>query len=236
MKRKALLIGNSNGLSGVQKDLLDFKNFLRSNKGGAWYENEIVLIEKSDLTTVREEINKIKLSSPDYVITFFSGHGAYKRGTILQLADEKIINESELLNLAARQLSIFDCCRAPITTYANSNISMDSYDFSESLKEPIRAIYEQKIKQAIAQQARLYSCSIGEYSNDTNNGGVYIQNLLKAATTFDLNVKENKVSVCHQKAKDLTEKNYYITQGKQHPDAILPKCLSLQELVLSINY
>lgn len=60
MKRKALLIGNSNGLSGVQKDLLDFQKFLLSNQGGAWYRSEIIIIEKSDLKTVRDAISTIK--------------------------------------------------------------------------------------------------------------------------------------------------------------------------------
>lgn len=224
MKRKALLIGNSNGLSGVQKDLLDFKKFLCSNKGGAWYENEIVLIEKSDLAIVRNEINKIKLSYPDYVITFFSGHGAYKRGTILELADENIINESELFNLSKRQISIFDCCRNRIVAFSDSSVSMDNYELVElSSKRLTRLLYEQRIMQSVAQQVRLYSCSIDESSYDTNEGGVYFQNLLTIAKTFDGNTKE------------LTERTH-ITNGKQHPDAVLPKCLSSQELVLSINY
>ncbi|HDR1260014.1 TPA: caspase family protein, partial [Pasteurella multocida] len=231
----ALLIGNANGLSGVQKDLLDFKNFLLSNKGGAWYDSEIVMISKSDINTVRSEIQKIKSSSPDYVITFFSGHGAYKRGTILELADEEIINESELFHLADRQLSIFDCCRNKVETIARCSAVMESYDFSKSSKTYVRAIYDQRILQAVIQQIRLYSCSINESSYDTNQGGVYFQNLLNVAKSFESDIKENRVSLCHQKAKRLTE-NANVTEGKQHPEAILPKCLSSQELILSINY
>lgn len=231
MKRKALLIGNSNNLSGVQKDLLNFKNFLSSNKGGAWYDSEIVIIEKSNLSKVREEINKIKLESPDYVITFFSGHGAYKRGTILQLADNNTINEAELFYLAKRQLSIFDCCRSKIETFAHS-MSMDSYNLSESSKEYVRILYNQRIKQSIEQQIRLYSCSIGEVSYDTTQGGIYFQNLLESARKFEYGSTENRVSSCHQRAKELTQKAI----KEQHPDAILPKCLPSQELILSINY
>ena len=235
MKRKALLIGNSNGLFGVQKDLLDFQKFLLSNQGGAWYRSEIIIIEKSDLKTVRDAINGIKKESPDYVITLFSGHGGYNRETILELSDGKLINESELFGLAPKQLSIFDCCRVSNTVALSDNFSMDSYDLSESSKESARKIYEGRIQQAINQQAYLYSCAINESAYDTSQGGIYLQNLLSSARNFDQYIEENKVSTCHQKAKYIVERSN-ITSGKQHPEAILPRCLSSQELILSINY
>ena len=109
---------------------------------------------------------------------------------------------------------------------------MDSYDLSESSKESARKIYEERIQQAINQQVYLYSCAIKEAAYDTPQGGIYLQNLLDSARNFDWYIKENKVSTCHQKAKYIVESN---TSGKQHPEAILPKCLSNQELILSIK-
>lgn len=44
MKRIALLVGNTNGLSGVTVDLKNYIAFLKSDFGGSWYDSEIIVM------------------------------------------------------------------------------------------------------------------------------------------------------------------------------------------------
>ena len=55
--------------------------------------------------------------------------------------------------------------------------------------------YEARIMQAIAQQVSLYACSIGESALDTENGGMYINNLLKSAVNVSIAAGSIKKSI-----------------------------------------
>jgi hypothetical protein len=88
--------------------------------------------------------------------------------------------------------------------------------------------------QAIPQQARLYSCSVGQVSYDSPDGGIYLSNLLKAATNFDNEFK--LVGTAHEEAQAPTLYHSLTkNDGTQTPECILPKCLTQQQLVLSIK-
>lgn len=230
MKRKALLIGNSNGLSGVKLDISNMSSFLTSDRGGAWISSEFVVLmnpTKIELTTA---INKIKLERPDFCLVLFSGHGGYRKQTILELNKHgEEVEESLLLNLAPRQITILDCCRSVINTVTKS---LDSVSFS-SLRESynsVRQRYDQRIMQAIPQQVQLYGCSVGQASYDTSEGAVYLNNFLAAAKAIDTSSSSKTVGMAHAEAAELT-----IKQKKQTPDAVLPKCLTLQQLIISIK-
>ena len=57
-------------------------------------------------------INGIKDRRPDFAIIVFSGHGAYQRHTILEINENgDTISENDLIGIAPRQISVFDCCR-----------------------------------------------------------------------------------------------------------------------------
>ena len=114
---------------------------------------------------------------------------------------------------------------------------MDSLSFSlrESVNR-VRQRYDERIMQAIPQQALLYSCSVGQVSYDTANGGVYLSNLLKAAQTLGRDQSFKHVGLAHEEAMVPTaEHSLKEKHGHQVPEAVLPKCLSSQQLVISIN-
>jgi hypothetical protein len=236
MNRKALLIGNTHGLEGVKVDLLTYQEYLKTDKGGAWYSSEIEVkpdIAKRDLETL---IFKYKREKYDYLIVMFSGHGGQKRETVLELnKNEETIAETELRNISDRQLNIYDCCRVYPSYTADSLMRMKAA-FSESVSKSVlnREKYEKRIMQAIPQQVLLYSCSVGQVAHDSPKGGIYLQNLLRSTLTVEDDFK--LVGVAHQEAKVLTElqvrKEY---QRDQNPEGILPKCLSSQQLVFAIK-
>lgn len=236
MKRKALLIGNTHGLEGVKVDLLAFQEYLKTDRGGAWYSSEIEVkpdIAKRDLQIL---ISNYRREKHDYLIVMFSGHGGQIRETVLELnKHEETIAETELRNISDRQLNIYDCCRA-YPSYTSESLMRMKAAFSESLSESIstRERYERRIMQAIPQQVLLYSCSVGQYSYDSAKGGVYLQNLLRSTLTVEGNFK--LVSAVHQEAKVLTELQVRKEhQRDQNPEGILPKCLSEQQLVFTIS-
>jgi hypothetical protein len=93
--------------------------------------------------------------------------------------------------------------------------------------------------QAIHQQAILYACSIGQCSYDSKDGAVYIDKLIEAADNAS-DTEFMTVGKAHQIAARLTTDKtasdpVEYNEGPQVPDASLPKCLSPQQLVISIN-
>lgn len=236
MRRIALLIGNSSGLVGVIKDLHDWRHFLTSNIGGAWSQDEITLLENPSRFDLLNYIKGIR-DKFDFAIIVYTGHGGYDRETILEINGKgETINETDLLGIAPKQISVFDCCRVGNDTPLNESQISFSMGGTFYNKEYVRAVYEKKIKQAINQQICLYACSIGETAEDTENGALYIQNLLYYAKRLCRSNKKdekfNTVEDVHRHANRLTN---FKSKFKQHPSAVLPKCLSHQKLILSIN-
>lgn len=236
MKRKAILLGNTAGLPGVKVDIQRFSNFLMSNLGGAWRGNEIEELIDVSKNVLQRKIDSWKVETNDYVVLMFSGHGGQIRETVLELNKSgETIGETALRSIAKRQLNIYDCCRCYPEDLAKSMIAESARMFAA--KEDISYIrlrYDSRIMQAIPQQALLYSCSIGEASYDSKDGGVYLKNLLQAASA--LNDEFKLVGTAHQEAELPTLRHSRSEKhGEQHPDAVLPKCLSSQQLIISIR-
>lgn len=235
MKRKALLVGNTNGLPGVQIDLANYANFLKSDFGGAWYESEIIILEspkKQDLFTC---IRKLKEEYLDYAFVVYSGHGAYRRETILEInSDEECVQEGDLKNIATRQISIFDCCRnRMLTRLSESRVLYKSFSAGGVIPN-YRLYYETRIMQASPQQVTLYACSIGESALDTENGGLYSKNLLQ--TAIELSDKYVLVGNAHQIARvNTTSQAKALENHVQTPASTIPRVLTEQQLIISLH-
>ncbi len=229
MRKKVLLIGNSEGLPGVKVDIENYKGFFKSNCGGDWVDFEITTKLNASKKDVISELASMKALSLDYSIIIFSGHGGQKRETLLELNSAgELLSESELKNISQRQLTIYDCCRS----YAQP--IMDSKSFTAILNKGLsdvstRERYEKRIMEAIPQQVCLYACSIGEVAHDTSRGGVYSKYFLQSARNLQSSFK--LVGTAHEEAATLTTADF----KDQHPDAILPRCLTSQQLIISIN-
>ena len=65
MKRRALLIGcpgkGNDFLPGVKKDIENYKEYLKSNNGGKWYDDEIISLYDSSLSSIGSSLHKIKM-------------------------------------------------------------------------------------------------------------------------------------------------------------------------------
>jgi hypothetical protein len=229
MKKRILFVGNSDGLPGVQKDITNYQSFFMDEVGGNWYESEIISKMNPKKSDLQSELQNLKNSSLDFLIVVFSGHGGQEREIVLEInGDGEHIYESALKNIASRQITIYDCCRA------SSRLEFsESYDRmmtkSAKIDSNIRELYEKRIMQAIPQQLSLFACSIGETAMDTSEGGLYSKNLIKAARSFQ--TEYMSVGKAHETAAYLTK----LERKEQNPVAELIRCLSSLELILSIN-
>jgi hypothetical protein len=247
MKRIALLIFNTNGLEGTKADVGKLSRFLMSLQGGAWEESEIFPLPDLSRKSLLTYLKKVRQVDVDYAIVMFSGHGGYRNETVLEInQNEETITVSDLLYLAPRQLSIFDCCRVMEESRLQKSLLSEGEAMFSSGRDSIRTIirkkYNARILQSMRQQAVLYACSVGECSYDSKSGAVYIDKLIEIANNAS-DAEFMTVGQAHQKAARLTtdetsvppiifDKDYV---GPQYPEAYLPKCLSSQQLVISIN-
>ncbi|WGE67050.1 caspase family protein [Actinobacillus equuli subsp. haemolyticus] len=241
MKKKAIIIGNMDPNLGVQKDIDDTISFLKSKAGGAWNDNEIVVLKDSPSILLKYQLQQYKSEKLDYVFLLFGGHGdmtsnitnIYPSHKSNEALSEEIFN-----NLAPRQLSVLDCCRVPRKLISNNIVelseSASTEDFSVELSiEKIRELYHNQILQAPEQHLKLYACDTGEAAID-NNGGLYTQELISnAITASKVGNRVNSAILIHNKTKvNVQEKS----ANKQNPKTFgLPRLQDNLQLPLSIN-
>jgi hypothetical protein len=236
MKRKAIFIGNSDGLPGLKNDFINFIVFLKSDIGGHWLDNEI---EEPIMNPYKvgliKKIESLKKENIDFAFVVFSGHGEYKRGTVLAINKTEEISEFDLYHIASRQISIFDCCRGlspNLMENALMNKARLQY-FSDSASYSLRQKYDSRIMQTPEQQVVLYACSIGEYAHDFGDGAIYIKSLLESANPNDEEFK--LIGNAHGEAIPKTIKKASDRGVKQTPDHTIPKLPTSQQLIFSIN-
>ena len=230
MNKLAILVGNNEGLPGVKKDLIKFKNYLKSLKGGVWIENELRIFEDTSRTDLLDFLNQVKYANLDYILFYFSGHGHQKRGVQISLNNsDEIIEEDEIFNLSKKQLTIFDCCRG-VEEYDGLG---DVFESNKHILGPVEYSIMEKYEKAISivpdQQMILYSCSKGEYSSDTQEGGLYTKNLLKSA--IESNDEYVFTIDSHCNAYCLTIE----ANKNQHPDYLMAKLPKQKQLIFVLK-
>ena len=233
MKRHALLLGYSgwdlpNGfLSGVMQDLQNYKEYLMSLRGGGWDENEITVLEDKSLTkeNIQAEIKKIKRNGTDVVFTVFSGHGEYddvqKSCRILEISRDAEIPETDLWNLAKRQILILDSCSGLRSrrTITEARTALDKNSKQGLLRDVVRYRYEKLCEQCPEQQIRLYAAKKGSYAKDTDDGGLYSKVLLGECSGKNNNSDINAVTAHDRVAQEVKKE----THEEQVPDKLVPR-------------
>jgi hypothetical protein len=233
MKRRALLLGNTGGLEGIGVDIENTARFLMSSCGGQWYSSEITTLMDPSKKLATETIARIRDEKPDYTFFLFTGHGSHYGQTELCVNDKETILESDLNGMGDRQLSIFDCCRVErqLLKAANESyrsIAMDSVGIT-------RDRYDMRILQAAKYHAKLYACSVGEFSYDTPDGAMYLSNLLRTAASIPLGYSTVSVEEAHAAAREKTIAAAAKDGKKQTPAASQAKLPRDMQLILSIK-
>lgn len=222
MKKKALIIGNLDPNLGVEKDIETFSSFLKCKEGGCWNDNEIEILRNPSKLQLESIIQEYKKENLDYLLLLFGGHGDSVDGTTYlhpSYVNGYNISEDIFNNIAPKQLSIFDCCRARRENILDDRKLFESAsieDFSlQLLPEEIRELYHNQISSAVSQHLKLYSCELHELAQD-DDGGLYTQNFISDALRFTHEKTERFFSAIsiHQKCKIKVEA---LSGRKQHP-------------------
>jgi len=182
--RKAVLVGDSgspsNFLAGVEVDIRNYRDYLKSPIGGSWKDSEIELLIGKSGTEVRNYISSLY---NDYIFVAYSGHGGFKRSissTVIELKGydypESILENSS----CSWQLNILDTCRSIIKeqplmkgfSALNEAVSGVTSDTSVFFLNAFGDLEKGLMK--------IYSAGIGEAANEEpNEGGLYTYNELK---------------------------------------------------------
>lgn len=186
LTRKALIIGApDNEIPGVLKDMANYRAFLLSPAGGAWREDEIILLENP--TKLNLLTHQMLMKSADYTLTVFAGHGRRPKGspyTVLSINTTTEINHTTLLTEARKQTLILDCCRLNRGEPIMESAGMEHFAAVVEKADPAlcRIAYDQAISGCPAGPVVLFACSDDEVARETRSrGGVYSSSLLDAA-------------------------------------------------------
>jgi len=232
MKRRALLIGSpgihrTKGYLGdmTEKDLNKIKNYLMSNNGGCWYENEILIIDTNKIDDVKKYIEIVRNENNDFVFCAFSGHGWYDGNNFTRVFEigKDSLYESEFRQLSSKQLMVSDsCAEIYIEKVSHENFKLESSILIDSADtKNYREIYENKISECKPQEINLYSSSINELSHtDDNLGGYFIHYLFNTAISNEL--KNLDIIDTFKLAKEKMK----IDRRNQTPSSSFPKSAS----------
>jgi len=207
MNRKCIIIAapseGKDFLPGTLVDLKNYKNHLKSIKGGAWYEDEIISINTQGMSD--DEINKTityrlnQLREADYAMFAFTGHGCMLNNkTTLYLSNSLIATDSCIeLYLPSKASMLFDCCREiQSITEARLEKFSATFDHREISVSEARRIFEDKIGKANKGHVKLYGCKENECCNeDSILGGFYSSSLLQAGRACSIRVAHNIATI-----------------------------------------
>lgn len=180
--RKAFLIGcpgpKSNYLRGVRADLITFKNYLLSKRGGEWYTDEVTIINDPNPVRLLMLLSQVEA---DYVLIYFSGHGFTEKDTgarRLCCSGGTIIDESLIAGRAKRVLLINDVCRTFVGASIGRIESDDPEYFNFTGPEDFRLLFDQAIHASPYTKIIVHGVQPGLPASDTTSGGAFTQGLL----------------------------------------------------------
>lgn len=176
--------GSSTYLPGVDLDVENYRDFLKSPIGGAWLDNEIQTLYRSSLKSVERALGRLQAS--DYSIIIFSGHGEHSEHldtTMLELNDDDIFDSMDLREGANKRSIIIDCCRIvakplriKLAELAKAN-PPSRFNATEC-----RTWYDAQIEECTKGVVVCHSCDVGESAgDDETRGGYYSYDLIMAS-------------------------------------------------------
>ena len=198
MTRYALLIEASRlkdhpDLPGARADVRLLRNWMMSPCGGAWSDDEIVILIHPAAETVRKRLARAK--NCDYAFVSFSGHGHHVVGngfnqTRVCLNDDEEIKAAALNPKNPRSTVLIDSCRG-LTVFVPQQL-LESYVKKalrlslNSERESARAKFDRLVRLSEAGVIYLYSCSVDQSAAEDENGqgGLFTLGLVRSGQNW----------------------------------------------------
>lgn len=199
MKIKALLIGAEGSgdsyLPGVKQDINSFKNYLMSEDGGAWKDNEISILNSPSKLLLSLSLINITAENNDFILIYFAGHGSFSQleGRKFYLNDKDYFTLNDVKNTCKKLLFIGDNCakKEPLVISEKYEASVEDRQF-DNMRVMAREKYLKWLGSCDNQKIYLFGCKEDEYSGETDEGGHFTQALINESkkTYKDLSVLE----------------------------------------------
>ncbi len=225
ISRQAILIGSPSvkpELPGVTTDMGNIKQFLLSNKGGAWRADEIVTLSDPSSAAVDAQIESARYK--DYVFISCSGHGEHRVGkgldeTVMYVKENETVSISSINPRNKRHLVIVDVCRklVRVETMEETRAAMKAFMKSAAIPIDYRKIFDDAVMANPEGRIVAYSCDINQSAGDDGSGGVFTQELLAAPKYFSPTNNNQygivKINAAFDQAKTMT----YAKNAPQSP-------------------
>lgn len=232
MTRYSLIISNpgtpgaQNYCAGVLVDVREYTAFLTSPLGGAWFDSEIVCLDRPTVDDVLRKVDVAK--SVDYSLVIFVGHGYYcsrRKSTIVELRPGVELDSMELRSGTTRRSIILDCCRKRAFEDLSESRSSLKFAAAKPLSTTNCRIVYDNIAMACSKGILVaFGCSIDETCGDqSSRGGYYSSSLIGACRTWyedatsprPGNYKSLSVVEAHDLAVPLVNR---LSGGTQNPE------------------
>ncbi len=155
-------------LPGVVNDLYNMNDYLQSPRGGAWYANEIEILDNPSTWDVQDAINN---AIADYVFIYFSGHGFMDewKNNLVCFKDYNVIDCNLFNPVSPRQLIIIDACRCYLPTISGIPGEVEKWQYADGYSEA-RELFDRYILGTGPGRMILHSTTEGEFAYDERNG------------------------------------------------------------------
>ena len=188
MKRCAILVASPLSylhpkyLFGPLNDINRYYEFLTSAVGGAWLPGVIIYLKNPSKHQLYNAINWCINVNADIVKIVFSGHGMNAFGDdIVQINDREYVYVNDLHNIECKRIiTIIDACRINSQENPLMGIGDIPLPFDRTYLQYSRNMYDNYINQTSTGKLLISSCSVNEYSWDSNKGGLYSISLLES--------------------------------------------------------
>ena len=225
ISRQAILIGAPSvkpALPGVTKDVNEIKNFLKSQKGGVWREDEIIILLDKPRDAVIKCVESAKLK--DYVFITCSGHGEHQIGknideTVMCLNEHETISINSINPQNKRHLVIVDVCRTIVKIQESSEVLSKASVMDSAIRKndvDYRKRFDDAVMASSEGRIVAYSCDINQTAGDDGTGGYFTQELLKSPKYISQQSVSNGI-VDISKAFDIAKAATYKKNAPQSP-------------------
>jgi len=192
VSRKALIIGSPDEkIPGVNVDVKNIKEYLKSPVGGLWYDGEVQTLISPSVNEIRRQIEALKAS--DYSLVFFAGHGYHsieRKRTILHVNPKETLDSLELRVGAQKHTLILDCCRKSESDRRFMKSAMEAFALDSAKRQSLnplecRRYFEKALLDCDDGLVVMNSCSINETAGENeSDGGYYTASLIDSANEW----------------------------------------------------
>ncbi len=219
MTRKALIIGAAYGdprIPGVYTDLTVWSAFLCSDLGGAWRDEEIIILRDPDLDQARRAVRS--LEGNDFGFVIFCGHGEVVQGakpwpeTVLSFGRHGDLTETEMNPGTPRCTLLLDCCRRPADAEDDRTYLTEEKSASFSARQSTRELFDKAMAAAEKGLVKIYAASVGEYADDDKSFSKQLIHQAKITMQTSTGVLDQSLAV------ELTAEAMKTTLPQQHPE------------------